>query len=47
MIMNELLTRTGKASTLRKLMIAMRNGLAFRKHTGATFLQPAEVGTSP
>ena len=37
MIMNELLTELEKASTLRKLIIAMRNGLAFRKHTGATF----------
>ena len=36
MIMNELLTELEKASTLRKLIIAMRNGLAFRKHTGAT-----------
>jgi NAD(P)H-dependent flavin oxidoreductase YrpB (nitropropane dioxygenase family) len=36
MIMNELLTELEKASTLRKLLIAMRNGLAFRKHTGAT-----------
>jgi NAD(P)H-dependent flavin oxidoreductase YrpB (nitropropane dioxygenase family) len=38
MIMNELLTELEKASTLRKLLIAMRNGLAFRKHTGATVL---------
>ena len=37
MIMNELLTELEKASTMRKLIIAMRNGLAFRKHTGATF----------
>ncbi|MEP4146628.1 MAG: nitronate monooxygenase [Halioglobus sp.] len=37
MIMNELLTELEKASTVRKLMIAMRNGLAFRQHTGATF----------
>lgn len=37
MIMNELLTELEKASTVRKLIIAMRNGLAFRKHTGATF----------
>jgi NAD(P)H-dependent flavin oxidoreductase YrpB (nitropropane dioxygenase family) len=37
MIMNELLTELEKAGTLRKLLIAMRNGLAFRKHTGATF----------
>jgi NAD(P)H-dependent flavin oxidoreductase YrpB (nitropropane dioxygenase family) len=37
MIMNELLAELEKAGTLRKLIIAMRNGLAFRKHTGATF----------
>lgn len=37
MIMNELLAELEKASALRKLVIAMRNGLAFRKHTGATF----------
>lgn len=37
MIMNELLTELEKARALRKLIIAMRNGLAFRKHTGATF----------
>ncbi len=37
MIMNELLSELEKASTLRKLFIAMRNGLAFRQHTGATF----------
>ncbi|MEP1471538.1 MAG: nitronate monooxygenase [Halieaceae bacterium] len=36
MIMNELLTDLEKAGTLRKFLIAMRNGLAFRKHTGAT-----------
>ncbi|MDG1945948.1 MAG: nitronate monooxygenase [Halioglobus sp.] len=36
MIMNELLAELEKASTLRKLFIAMRNGLAFRKHTGTT-----------
>lgn len=37
MIMNELLTDLEKAGPLRKLMIALRNGLAFREHTGATF----------
>ena len=36
MIMNELLTELEKASPLKKLFIAMRNGLAFRKHTGAS-----------
>ena len=38
MIMNELLTELEKAGSLKKLMIAMRNGMAFRKHTGATIL---------
>ena len=38
MIMNELLSELEKASTLRKLFIAMRNGLAFRQHTGVTFV---------
>ena len=37
MIMNELLTELEKAGTLKKLLIAVRNGLAFRKHTGASF----------
>ncbi len=36
MIMNELLAELERAGTLRKLLIALRNGLAFRKHTGAT-----------
>ena len=36
MIMNELLTELEQAGTLRKLLIALRNGLAFRKHSGAT-----------
>lgn len=36
MIMNELLTELEKAGTLRKFIIAMRNGLAFRRYTGAT-----------
>ena len=38
MIMNELLTELEKAGALRKLWIALRNGLAFRKHSGATVL---------
>ncbi|KAA1194550.1 nitronate monooxygenase [Pseudohalioglobus sediminis] len=38
MIMNELLSELEKAGPLKKLMIAMRNGMAFRKHTGATVL---------
>ena len=38
MIMNELLTELEKASSMKKLLIAMRIGMAFRKHTGATIL---------
>lgn len=38
MIMNELLADLEKASAMRKLIIAMRNGLAFRKHTGASVI---------
>jgi NAD(P)H-dependent flavin oxidoreductase YrpB (nitropropane dioxygenase family) len=37
MIMNELLADLEKASGLKKLIVALRNGLAFRKHSGATF----------
>ena len=37
MIMNELLADLEKAGSFSKLLIALRNGLAFRKHTGATF----------
>ena len=36
MITNELLAALERASGLRKLIIALRNGLAFRKHTGAS-----------
>jgi NAD(P)H-dependent flavin oxidoreductase YrpB (nitropropane dioxygenase family) len=36
MITNELLAELERSSGLKKLFIAMRNGLAFRKHTGAT-----------
>jgi NAD(P)H-dependent flavin oxidoreductase YrpB (nitropropane dioxygenase family) len=36
MIMNELLSDLEKAGSFSKLLIALRNGLAFRKHTGAT-----------
>jgi len=36
MIMNELLAELEKAGPLRKLLIAMKNGLAFRRHTGAS-----------
>lgn len=36
MIMNELLAELEKAGPVKKLLIAMRNGLAFRKHTGAS-----------
>lgn len=38
MIMNELLADMEKAGALKKLFIALRNGLAFRKHTGASLL---------
>ncbi|MEM1113685.1 MAG: nitronate monooxygenase [Pseudomonadota bacterium] len=37
MIMNELLGELEKAGALKKLFIAVRNGLAFRKYTGASF----------
>ena len=36
MIMNELLGELERAGPLKKLLIALRNGLAFRKHTGAS-----------
>ncbi|MAT91712.1 MAG: 2-nitropropane dioxygenase [Halioglobus sp.] len=36
MIMNELLAELEKAGPLKKLLIALRNGLAFRRHTGAS-----------
>jgi len=36
MIMNELLAELEKAGPLKKLLIAIRNGLAFRKYTGAS-----------
>jgi NAD(P)H-dependent flavin oxidoreductase YrpB (nitropropane dioxygenase family) len=36
MITNELLSELERSSGFRKLFIALRNGLAFRKHTGAT-----------
>ncbi|MBT4519033.1 MAG: nitronate monooxygenase [Halieaceae bacterium] len=35
MVMNELLAELERAGSFRKLLIALRNGLAFRKHTGA------------
>ncbi|HEY7775337.1 MAG TPA: nitronate monooxygenase [Kineobactrum sp.] len=38
MIMNELLGEMERAGTLRKLLIAIRNGLAFREYTGASLL---------
>ena len=38
MIMNELLSELEKAGRTRKLFIAIRNGLAFRKHTGASLM---------
>ena len=36
MIMNELLAELEQAGALKKLWIALRNGMAFRKHTGAS-----------
>jgi NAD(P)H-dependent flavin oxidoreductase YrpB (nitropropane dioxygenase family) len=36
MIMNEFLTRLEKAGGLKKLLLAVKNGLAFRRHTGAS-----------
>lgn len=36
MIMNELLAELEHAGAVRKFLIAVRNGLAFRKHTGAS-----------
>jgi NAD(P)H-dependent flavin oxidoreductase YrpB (nitropropane dioxygenase family) len=38
MIMNELLADLEKAGALKKLFIALRNGMAFRKHTGASLV---------
>ncbi|MBE9537886.1 MAG: nitronate monooxygenase [Proteobacteria bacterium] len=38
MIMNELLADMEKAGGIKKLIIALRNGMAFRKHTGASLL---------
>ena len=35
MIMNQVLTELEKAGRAKKLWLAMRNGLAFRRHTGA------------
>ena len=34
MILNELLGSLEQAGPLRRLLIAIRNGLAFRRHTG-------------
>ncbi len=39
MITNELLAELERAGTLRKLWIALRNGLAFRRHTGASVFE--------
>jgi len=36
MIMNELLSELEHAGAVRKLLLAVKNGLAFRKHTGAS-----------
>jgi NAD(P)H-dependent flavin oxidoreductase YrpB (nitropropane dioxygenase family) len=37
MIVNEVLAALEKAGPLRKLLLAIKNGLAFRAHTGASF----------
>lgn len=39
MILNEVLGELERAGPLKKLLIAVRNGLAFRRHTGATLPQ--------
>ncbi|MBK6288729.1 MAG: nitronate monooxygenase [Gammaproteobacteria bacterium] len=39
MVMNEMLGELERAGALKKLLIALRNGLAFRRHTGAGILQ--------
>lgn len=39
MIMNEVLSELERAGPVKKLLIAARNGLAFRRHTGATLTQ--------
>ena len=39
MVMNEILAELERAGPLKKLLIALRNGLAFRKHSGATISQ--------
>ena len=38
MIMNEVLAQLERAGPLSKLLLALRNGLAFRRHTGASLL---------
>jgi NAD(P)H-dependent flavin oxidoreductase YrpB (nitropropane dioxygenase family) len=38
MIMNEVLAELEKAGPLKKLLLAVKNGLAFRKHTGASLI---------
>ena len=38
MIMNELLGELERAGNLKKLILAVRNGLAFRKYTGASLI---------
>ena len=39
MIMNEVLVELERAGPLKRLLIAIRNGLAFRQHTGASLSQ--------
>ncbi|MCZ6829049.1 MAG: nitronate monooxygenase [Gammaproteobacteria bacterium] len=38
MIMNQLLEKLERAGPLKKLLLAVSNGLAFRKHTGASLI---------
>ncbi len=38
MIINEVLAELEKAGPLKKLLLALKNGLAFRKHTGASLI---------
>ena len=38
MIMNKMLVELEKAGTLKRLLIAMQNGLKFRQHSGASLI---------
>ena len=43
MVMNEMLGELERAGALKKLLIALRNGLAFRRHTGQGVLPSGQV----